>query len=215
MNGKPLVLSKQERAFNERVAHFQRLFNHNQTNNSVHQISAANWHHFAFGIDVNHIGYDDLGSPTDPPLLVKQIEQLFGDEDRDEHSHLRHHVILTIDGLSILLIPNKEIKLMTTVTVGHTASLSISFLDANGNPMLTAPTPDAVPVWSAGDATIDTLTASADGLTAQDVAIAAGSDTVSMSVVVGGATFAATLALVVQAPPQVLTSVAINVDSVS
>ncbi len=104
---------------------------------------------------------------------------------------------------------------MTTVTVGHTASLSISYFDANGNPMLTTPTPDAAPVWSNGDATIDTLTASADGLTAQDVAIAAGSDTVSVSVVVGGVTFSATLAVVVQAPPQVLTSVAINVDSVS
>lgn len=98
---------------------------------------------------------------------------------------------------------------MTKITVGHTLALSISYLDQNGNPMLTTPAPDAAPTWSNTTPATETLTASADGLTASAVALAAGTDSIALSLAVGGVTFQAALAVEVDAVPQVLTSVAI------
>lgn len=99
---------------------------------------------------------------------------------------------------------------MTTVTVGHSIALSIKFFDQNGNPMLTAPAPDAPPIWSNTTPATETLKPAADGLTCEADALAAGSDTVSLSLMVGGKAFSATLAVTVEAEPQVLTSVAID-----
>ncbi len=94
------------------------------------------------------------------------------------------------------------------VTVGHTVNYSIEFLDAAGNPMLVTPTPDSPgPVWSNTAPTVDTLTG--NGLTATDVAVAAGSDTISVSLSVGGTQFSAQIAETVNAAPQVLTSIKI------
>ena len=76
--------------------------------------------------------------------------------------------------------------------------------------MLTAPTPDAAPVWSNTTAATETLAPSADGLTCVGTPVAPGTDTVSVAVVVAGATFSATLAVEVDAAPQVLGSVVIN-----
>jgi hypothetical protein len=103
---------------------------------------------------------------------------------------------------------------MSTVNlnVGHTVSMSLVFLDQNGNPMLVTPTPDSAPVWSDTTPATGTLTAASSGLTAQEVALAVGTDEVEVSVVVGGATFQATVDLNVQAAPQVLTSVAIATE---
>lgn len=109
------------------------------------------------------------------------------------------------------LKPNRKIKIMTDVTVGHVVTDTIAYLDANGNPMLTVPTPDSPPTWAnTADPTVDTMTVSADGSTATIDAVGVGTDTVTLTVVVGGVTFTATQQLSVDAAPQVLTSVAIN-----
>lgn len=92
------------------------------------------------------------------------------------------------------------------VTVGHTVSFALLFLDQNGNPMLTTPVPDAAPTWSNSTPATGTLTPS--GVTATEVAIAPGNDTVSVSLAVAGAGFTASIGLTVDAV-QVLTSVQI------
>lgn len=96
-----------------------------------------------------------------------------------------------------------------TFNVGQTLPLSISFLDQNGHPMATTPTPDAPPVWGDSNPAIDTLTAAADGLTASDLGVAPGADTVTVKLAVAGVTFAASLPVTVAAAPQVLTSIEI------
>jgi len=94
-----------------------------------------------------------------------------------------------------------------TMVVGHTDNMSIVYLDQHGNPMLVTPVPDSPPTWTQTDSTVATLTVAADGLTASEQAVAAGSDVVSLTVVVGGVTFSASLPVTVTAEPQVLTSV--------
>ena len=94
-----------------------------------------------------------------------------------------------------------------TLNVGQQVQLSLSYLDQNGQPMTVMP--DSPPSWSAGNPATDALTVVADGSSAIDVALAAGTDTVGVTVVVGGRSFAASLALTVAPPPQVLTSVEI------
>lgn len=97
-----------------------------------------------------------------------------------------------------------------TLSVGHTAALGVIYLDQNGNPMLATPTPDSPPQWSDTTSATDTLTVGPNGNTATLAAIAAGDDTVNLTVVVAGATFSASLGVTVQAAPQVLTSVKIS-----
>ena len=132
------------------------------------------------------------------------------------HWHRRpprpHYLLLVIDNFAVLLHPNEENLAMTQVTVGHQLALSILFLDQRGNPMLTAPTPDAAPSWSNSTPATETLAAAADGLSAVATTVAPGTDTVSLSVVVGGVTFSATLGVEVDAEPQVLTSVGIQAE---
>jgi len=104
---------------------------------------------------------------------------------------------------------------MLQVNAGHSVNMTVEYLDQNGNPMLTTPTPDSPPAWTNAPSApgIDTLTASPDGssaVLATNAADANSSDTVSLSVVVGGQTFTATLGVSISAAPQVLTSVAIN-----
>ena len=96
-----------------------------------------------------------------------------------------------------------------TVTVGHKVDFTLAFLDQHGNPMLTAPTPDAAPTWTDTTATTGTLSVSPSGLTASELAIAAGADTVSVNLMVGGVAFSASVDLTVQDQPQVLTSIQI------
>jgi hypothetical protein len=104
---------------------------------------------------------------------------------------------------------------MLQVNAGHAVALALAYLDANGNPMLTKPTPDAAPAWTDAPSApgIDTLTVAPDGssaVLATNPADANASDTVSVSVAVGGKTFAATLSIAISAAPQVLTSIAIT-----
>lgn len=108
------------------------------------------------------------------------------------------------------LEPFERAHMSTSVNVGHTVSMKISFLDTNGNPMLTPVTPDSPPIWSNSSPATGQLTAAPDGLSAVESAIAAGSDVVSLSVTAGGQVFSATLAIDVSAATQVLGSVAIE-----
>lgn len=126
-----------------------------------------------------------------------------------QRRHRHCCVVLTVQGVSISLIPNTEIRMSTILNVGHTLGMAISFFDTNGNPMLSAPTPDAVPQWTDTTPATETLAPAANGLTCVGTPVAPGTDTVSLSVVVGGATFAATLAVEVDPAPQVLGSVQI------
>jgi len=96
-----------------------------------------------------------------------------------------------------------------TLTVGHKVDFAIIFLDQNGNPMQTTPTPDSPPVWSDVNPETGTLTPSTSGLTASELAIAAGSDTVNVAVTVGGVEFKGLIDVTVEAAPQVLTSIQI------
>ena len=101
---------------------------------------------------------------------------------------------------------------MQTVNVGHKIEMTITYLDQNGNPMQVTPTPDSKPTWADAPSTagIDTLVVASDGLSAELDALAAGSDTVTLTVLVGGATFTATLAVQISPAPQVLTTVQIS-----
>ena len=99
---------------------------------------------------------------------------------------------------------------MTTVSVGHTISMSIGYLDTNGNPMLVTPAPDNAPAWTDTTSATETLTVAPGGLTASALAIAPGSDTVSVALAVGGQQFTASLAITVEAAPQVLGSIVLN-----
>ena len=109
------------------------------------------------------------------------------------------------------LYPNEEVKFMTNVSIGHTVVDTIVYLDQNGNPMLVTPVPDSPPVWTnVAATTVDTMTVSADGSTDTIAALAAGVDTVTVNVIVGGKTFTAAQQLSIAAAPQVLTSVAID-----
>ena len=101
---------------------------------------------------------------------------------------------------------------MVDVTVGHTVDCTIVYLDQNGNPMLTTVTPDSPPSWTdiASSPAIDALSVSADGSQCEITTTGAGSDTVSLSVIVGGKTFNASLQLNIASPPQVLTRVSIQ-----
>jgi hypothetical protein len=98
---------------------------------------------------------------------------------------------------------------ITTVSIGHKIEMAIAFLDQNGQPMQTEPTPDAPPVWTNSAPTIDSLVVASNGMTAEDDAEAAGSDTVNLSLSVGGVAYSATLPVVVSPAPQVLTSIEI------
>jgi len=99
-----------------------------------------------------------------------------------------------------------------TVSVGHMVTCTLEYLDQNGNPMLTPVTPDSPPVWTDAPSApgVDTNSVSADGLTDVVSALAVGSDTVGVTVIVGGKTFTDSTLITITAAPQVLTSVQIQ-----
>ena len=99
---------------------------------------------------------------------------------------------------------------MIPVTVGHKIECSIGYLDENGNPMLTAPTPDAPPVWTNTTPAVETLVASPDGSACEATTLTAGSDLISLSLFVASQAYTATLAVTVGAAPQRLTTIVIN-----
>ncbi len=99
----------------------------------------------------------------------------------------------------------------TTIKVGQSLPLSIEYLDQSGNPMLTAPMPDAAPQWAQTSPSAESLTASFDGHTATAIGLAPGDDTVDVKLSVGGRSFSASLGVSVAAAAggQTLTSIAI------
>jgi hypothetical protein len=100
-----------------------------------------------------------------------------------------------------------------TVAVGHVVNMQIAYLDQNGQPMATTPTPDSPPSWSNSNTAVGSIVAAAGGLTATEAITGAGSDTASVSLSVGGVAFVATLpisATAVTPPAQVLTSIQIQ-----
>jgi len=98
-----------------------------------------------------------------------------------------------------------------TLDVGKTELFAIEFLDQDGKPMEKTPTPDAPPSWAQTDPSAESLTPAADGMTAQATGLAAGSDTIQLSLSVGGQSFTATVDATVNAvqPSQTLTSIGI------
>lgn len=145
--------------------------------------------------------------------MLEWFHHLWHPRHRHRHHH-RHHprVVLVVNGFAIELNPYMRINLMFTVNVGHTVESTILFLDQNGNPMLTPVTPDSPPVWTNTPSSppVDTFTVSPDGLSSALAATAAGSDSLSLTVIVGGVTFTASEAITIAAAPQVLTSVQIS-----
>ncbi len=127
--------------------------------------------------------------------------------------HRRHHhprVVLFVDGYGHELNPYRRNCFMTPVTAGHKITYAIAYLDANGRPMLMTPTPDGPPSWTNAPSApgIDTLTAAGDSAILQtNAADADSSDTVSVTVTVGGKTFQASDAVAISAAPQVLSSI--------
>ena len=123
------------------------------------------------------------------------------------HHHRRHYQLVDLKVLN----PNGGIAMNpVTVSVGHTVNCSIIFLDQNGNPMQTTPTPDAAPTWSDSPAGATTFTVGPNGLTATDLAVATGTDAISLSLAVGGVSYSATLGVTVSPAPQALTSIQIG-----
>jgi len=128
-------------------------------------------------------------------------------------------VALTVRGVTVLLTSNLELRMATTLTLGvNTATLTLGFYDQNGAPMSPTPTPDSAPAWTNSTPATETIAVSTDGLTCTVTPVAAGDDTVSVTVVVAGKSYSATLGVSVVAavappppPPsgQVLTSVGI------
>ena len=96
-----------------------------------------------------------------------------------------------------------------TVAVGHQVQASIVYLDQNGAPMLTTPTPDSPPSWTDVESPIGdmTLVVAADSMSAVETAVAAGTDVLTLALVVGGVSFSTTRPITVTAAALQLTSV--------
>jgi hypothetical protein len=124
-------------------------------------------------------------------------------------SRRRLFVFLKINDTGILLHPNEENFMTTVLTIGHKLGLALQVLDQNGNPMLTPVVFDAVPAWSNTTPATETLSVAADGQSATGTPVAPGTDLVSVSFTIGGVGFSATLAVEIDAAPQVPTSAVI------
>lgn len=128
---------------------------------------------------------------------------------RRHHHHIR--VVLIVGNVAVELIPNGVTHMAFTLDVGKTENLSIEYLDQDGKPMLVTPSLDSPPSWAQTTPATETLTAAADGNTATATGLAAGADTIQLTVMVGGRSFVATVDSTVDAvvSPQTLTSVGI------
>ena len=80
---------------------------------------------------------------------------------------------------------------MLTARVGQHVNFSLAFLDAQGQPMQTTPTPDAPPTWN--NLKLDRLIAAPDGLTCQADTVGPGTDTITVQVTVAGRSYTGTL----------------------
>lgn len=87
----------------------------------------------------------------------------------------------------------------TELQIGETLPLSIAFLDQHGQPMPSNPIPDAPPQWANTTPLTEAVTAALDGLSANAVALAAGNDTIKVTLTVSGTEYTATLDVTVDA----------------
>ena len=144
--------------------------------------------------------------PPHPHLRLALVVKT-GSRRRHGHGHRWRHKKIIIFEPGVTHVATTD-----SVNVGHQIAFSINYVDTNGNPMLTPVTPDSPPTWTDAPsaAGVDTFTSSADGTTALLLATAAGSDTVSLSVTVGGVTFTASDLVTISAAPQVLGGVEIT-----
>jgi hypothetical protein len=145
------------------------------------------------------------------------------------HKHHHHHshqrltylyLLLVIDGVKVGTFSvgegppepyeERNIYMDAQVSLGHVINCELSFLDQNGNPMLTQPKPDTPPAWTQLTPAVETLVASADGLQAVLTPLTVGVDTVTANLIVAGVKFQATLNVAVTPVAQVLTSVEIK-----
>lgn len=135
---------------------------------------------------------------------------------RHRHHHLRHHhgrphhVVLFVNGVGTILNPGQEAKLMLTESLGHSIAFTVTVLDANGNPMLTPVAFDSPPAWTQSTPATESLVVAPDGASAQASSLAVGTDSISVSAVVGGKTFAASIAVEVDPVPQVASAIRID-----
>lgn len=95
-----------------------------------------------------------------------------------------------------------------SMNVGQTATMTLSGLDQYGQPFTLSP--DSVPVWSNTTPADATLAAAPSGLSATDLAIAEGSDAVSVTLIEGGVSFSATQSFSINKAAPVLASIVIN-----
>ena len=125
---------------------------------------------------------------------------------------VRVFLVRSTDGFFAVdeLKPNEETILMTVATVGHTVTYTIVEVDTSGNDMLTQTPVDAspAPAWTSADAgsspAVDSLSVSADGSTGTVSCLAAGNDSIGVTVHIGGVAYSATDQLEIDAAPQVL-----------
>lgn len=128
------------------------------------------------------------------------------------------YVVFRVNGVGVFLEPGRRTYMNVSLSPGHSATLSFTILDQNGNPFVTPPVPSQPPVWAntPSDPPIDTFTPAADGLSAQLVANAPGGDTVTLSLNVPDPVsgnpigLTALLSVTISAAAQIPTSVVIN-----
>ncbi len=129
---------------------------------------------------------------------------------RRAHHHIR--VLLTIGALTIELIPERTILMATTIKAGQTLPMTLKYTDTAGNVTTTFKT-DSPAQWADTTPTADTLSADADGNSAEALGLpAGGDDTINVTVMAGGVPFTASLALTVE--PEVVVRTLAKVEIV-
>lgn len=127
--------------------------------------------------------------------------------------------LLSVNGKSVLLIPNQVIT-MTDVTAntGQLVTFTIEQLDTSSPPVPMDPpvVPDSPPTWGNANPTIGILTPAADGMSATYLANSAVTDAVSTEFIFKGASFRAEANVVVGGgvivPTQTLGSIALKAE---
>jgi hypothetical protein len=88
-----------------------------------------------------------------------------------------------------------------TQTVGDPAqTITFYFRNSDGSVVVKPPIPDAPPIWTNDAPLVQTITPAPDGMSAQALALTAGSDVVRASCKVGGVPYTAEEPVTVQPP---------------
>jgi hypothetical protein len=94
---------------------------------------------------------------------------------------------------SIELIANEEIKMSTAppIAFGQIITFALEFDDQFGNVLTAVPKPDTLPSWTQGSTATGRLDLGADHLSAVYTPLANGTDSIGVSLLVGGISYAA------------------------